>query len=66
MILEKMGIKMKKEDGEAFKKSTEEVRQLLLDTGVAPTETASASTSTSSGPLTKESLKGTSFAGMMK
>jgi hypothetical protein len=36
MILSKLGIKMKKEDGEALKKSTEEVRQLLIDIGKPP------------------------------
>lgn len=35
-VLTKMGIKMKKEDGEALKKSVEEVRQFLLDLGVPP------------------------------
>lgn len=38
MILSKMGIKMKKEDGEALQKSANEVRQLFVDMGFAPGE----------------------------
>ena len=40
MILQKMGIRMKKEDGEALKKSVDEVKQLLIDMGVKPDEKA--------------------------
>ena len=49
MILQKLGIRMSKEDGEALKKSADETRQVLLDMGVKPEGDGSTPTSSGGG-----------------